>query len=217
MALKRQRGLTRDEVREALDTHQISISKCAKGAGVPRSYLSEFLSIGRPLTPKQLSSIKEFLEGEGVEFDDAGASADDPAPAEQSSVAVANVCHFPIRADAEDRARKVVELMARNDARIIELLGTTIQRPSSWSLWDSDGEWSEETEDSIRELFGLATLNYFLFRALTSDSNPLKKQSADEDTIRARIVKEDRKTLEQAGIDTEPDPEPEAEADQEAA
>ena len=67
MALKHRTVLSRDDFREALDSQQISISQVAKATGIPRSYLSEFLSIGRPLKPEQLTHSGRHPRAERLE------------------------------------------------------------------------------------------------------------------------------------------------------
>ncbi len=210
MAVKRQRVLSRDEVREALDTHQISISRCAKATSVPRTYLSEFLSIGRPLTPEQLGKIREFLEGEGVEFEDQ-APADAALP---PSLAIANICHFPVRPDRVGEAKAALDEIDRNDKRIAALLDKPAVRNTGLF---GDGDFSAKTDADIRELFALMGANYILFRYLTLEKNPLE-QAAGPYTLRSVLIETVKQSLEAAGLDTESKaPELEEDSEVEAA
>lgn len=210
MVLKRKSVLTRDELREALDTHQISISQIAKATGVPRTYLSEFLSIGRPLKPEQLQQIRDHLEGEGVEFEDAPAPDSRGGNALPPSLAVASICHFPIRPDRVSEAKAVLGKIDENDRRIAELLGETAERKRSWS--GDEGEYTEDTDAKLRELFALFGANYVLFRHLTMEKSPLDRDSGDR-SIRSAVVEMLKPHFDDAGLRTEPATDTEAAAE----
>lgn len=202
MPLKHKTVLSRDDLREALDSHQISISQVAKATGVPRTYLSEFLSIGRPLKPEQLQKIREHLEGEGVEFENS-APGGNALPA---SLAVANICHFPVRPERIEEARAVLEEIERNDARIAELLDQQAIRKTDWK-GDPQG-FTSETEEALRELFALAGANYFLFRHLTGVNSPLAPAAAEQETVRSAVLRILEPSLSKAGVNATPQPEP---------
>jgi transcriptional regulator with XRE-family HTH domain len=182
MAIKPRTVLSRDDFREAMDANQLSISQVAKATGIPRSYLSEFLSIGRPLKPEQLQRIRDHLESEGVEFEDAPAAEPSALPA---SLAVANICHFPIRPDRVEEAKSVLAEIDRNDVRIAELLGKQAKRKTG--LFGDEGDFTSRTEADLRELFALFGANYMLFRYLTLEKSPLDSVK-DEKTVRSAMV-----------------------------
>jgi len=208
MSVKRKGVLSREDFREALDSHTISISQVAKATGVPRTYLSEFLSIGRPLKPEQLQKIRDFLESEGVEFDDAPASDPADAPAPPPGLAIASLYHFAIHPDRMEKAAAVMQEIQRNDERITELLNKEAKRKTNWA-GDPVG-FTESTADDLRELFARAGANYFMFRYLTGIANPLE-QGEKQDTIRAVTIETITDSLVSAGIDVAPEPAPEEE------
>lgn len=198
MSLKRKTVLTRDELREALDTHQISISQVAKATGVPRTYLSEFLSIGRPLKPEQLQRIRDHLESEGAEFEDAPAAEPSALP---PSLAVANICHFPIRPDRVGEAKAVLAKIEDNDLRIAELLDKQVERKRSWM--GDEREFAEDTDADLRELFWLFGANYVLFRHLTLEKSPLDRSVGDR-SVRSAVVELLKPHFDDAGLRSEP-------------
>ena len=220
MPLKPKTVLSRDDFRAALDSHQISISQVAKATGIPRSYVSEFLSIGRALKPEQLQKVRDFLEGEGVEFEDAPPA--DPRASDElpPSLAVANICHFPIRPDRVAEAKVILAEIERNDVRIAELLDAKANRKSAyaWVVDEGDGDLTEETESDLRELFALFGANYMLFRYLTLEKSPLDR-SKDDRSLRSVMVEILKESFDKAGVRTAPTelepptPEPEAEED----
>lgn len=195
MPLKKKTVLSRDDFREALDSNQISINRIAKATGIPRSYISEFLSIGRPLKPEQLKAIREFLEGEGVEFEDAP-DEDAPVASLPPSLAVANICHFPIRPDRVEEAKAVLAEIDRNDVRIAELLDMRAGREDSWG---GNGELTAEADELLRELFALLGANYMLFRHLTLEKSPLS-HGKDEKTVRSAMVDLLKAHFDSAGV-----------------
>ncbi len=219
VALKRKTVLTRDDLREALDSHQISISKVAKATDVPRAYLSEFLSIGRPLKPEQLQKIRDFLESEGVEFEDALAAIALGGAVLSPSLAVASICHFPIRPDRVEESKAVLAEIDRNDVRIAELLDKRARREG---LLFGEGELTAGTEVDLRELFALFGANYMLFRYLTLEKNPLD-HGKDDKTVRSAMVELLKESFDSAGVrsgpvaDELPAPDVDPESEEEAA
>jgi hypothetical protein len=217
MPLKRNTVLSREDFREALDSHQISISQVAKATDTPRSYLSEFLSIGRPLKPEQLRDIRKYLEDQGVEFDDEaadGVGEELPHP----SLAIANICHFPVHPARVQNARTVLDEIEHNDARIAELLDMPVERKGALPWSRANGEFTASTVDILRELFALAGANYFLFRSLTGVKNPLAQSSSDsQEKISAAVASIIKESLDRAQIETTPEPAPNAEPEEEGA
>jgi hypothetical protein len=185
MPLKSKPALSREDFRAAVDSHQISISQISKATEIPRSYLSEFLSIGRPLKPEQLQKIRDHLESEGVEFEDAPATDPRGGSALPASLAVANICHFPIRPDRVEEARAVLAEIDRNDVRIAELLDKRAKREIDWG--GDEGDFTSATEADLRELFALFGANYMLFRYLTLEKSPLES-GKDDKTVRSAMV-----------------------------
>lgn len=214
MALKRKVVLTRDELREAIDAHQVSISQIAKATDIPRSYLSEFLSIGRPLKPEQLTAIREYLVSEGVEFEDDPTLVPRPAPPSlPAGVTIASLWYFPVQPARLAEAAAVASEMERNDVRIAELLGSAAERDTGLF---GDGDFTHESQEALRELYALLGANYLLFRYLTLEKNPLESVTGDS-TLRSAVVEMLRESFDKAGVPTAPlDPPPTPEPDREA-
>jgi len=208
MALKRKDVLSRNDFREAVDSHQISISQVAKATGISRSYLSEFSSDVRRLKPDQQQKIRDYLEGQGVEFDQAPANDDDDSP--HPGIAVAQVCHFPLLPDRKGEASTVMQEIESNDTRIAALLKKKAARGEG--LFAKENEFSVETEEDLRELFAYAAANYFMFRYLTGAKNPLEETEAG--TVQEVVVNTLMDSLKKAGINTKATPAP-APADEE--
>lgn len=202
MAIKSKEVLSRDDFREAIDAGQISISQIAKATGIPRSYLSEFLSIGRRLKPEQLQAVRDFLEGEGVEFEASPAVGSRGADELPPSLAIANICHFPILPDRVSEAKAVLAEIDANDKRIAELLDKPAVRETG-AFSSSKGQFTEKTDQDIRELYGLCAANYMFFRYLTLEKNPLS-QGGKEYTLRSVFIEIAKASLDKAGVDTTP-------------
>lgn len=150
MAIKRQEVLSRADFDQAVVHLRLNISEIAKATGVPRTYLSEFRNGDRKLRPENLAKLRDYFEGQGVEFDDAPpvdavpALQDPLAIAPHSAVAVSTVCHFPVRADlGRAEVRDVLIEMERNDARIFELFTKKARR--AWG----DGESFEDFSSPV--------------------------------------------------------------------
>lgn len=215
MSIKSKEVLSRDDFREAVDSKQISISQIAKATGIPRSYLSEFLSIGRRLKPEQLQAVRDFLEGQGVEFDDAPDANPRGGEGLPPSLAIANICHFPILPDRMSEVKAALAEIDANDRRIAELLDTPAVRATDFYS-ARKGQFTDATDQDIRELYGRCAANYLFFRYLTLEKNPLVPSSG-EYTLRSVFIEMAKASLEKAGIDITPPPNDESPSDGRAA
>lgn len=214
MALKQQDILTRADFESSLRHRKVrmSVSEVAKALGIPRAYLSEFRSGERNLKPEFQEKLRAFFEEKGVEFDDAPAPQTPNPDAPHTALAVARICHLPIRADRVSEAPAILDEMGRNDVRIAELLDKPAIRNSGLF---GDGDFSEETVEDLKELFAFTGASYMLFRYLTLDKNPLD-QVAGQYTLRSVLIEHLKQSFDAAGLNTAP-PQPEPVPEEEPA
>lgn len=81
MAIKQTQHLTKGDFETALVTQRLSVSEVARQTGIPRHIVSHFRNYGDGLKPEQATTLRDYLEGLGVEFTD----DDDESAAPQAS------------------------------------------------------------------------------------------------------------------------------------
>lgn len=201
MAIKQHETLSRADFDQALVLKRLNVSEVAKETGIPRTYLSEFRNGDRKLRPEHQAKLRDYFEAKGVEFDaDPGPeSRDDDAPqSPHPRLALATLCHFPVRGEiAPEAMRTVLDEIERNDKRIAELLTREAKRVTDF--WGKPKGFDDQTGDDIRELFALLGANYVLVRYLTGIKNPLEQAPAG-DTLQSVLVETLRETIERAGL-----------------
>lgn len=70
MAIKQTQHLTKGDFEAALATQRLSVSEVARQTGIPRHIVSHFRNYGDGLKPEQATTLRDYLEGIGVEFTD---------------------------------------------------------------------------------------------------------------------------------------------------
>lgn len=70
MAIKQNPVLTKEDFESALVTQRLSVSEVARQTGIPRHIVSHFRNYGDGLKPEQATTLRDYLEGLGVEFTD---------------------------------------------------------------------------------------------------------------------------------------------------
>ena len=68
MAIKQNYPLSQEDFEAALASQRLSISQVARDSGIPRHIVSHFRNYGDGMKPEQLATLREYLEGLGVEF-----------------------------------------------------------------------------------------------------------------------------------------------------
>jgi transcriptional regulator with XRE-family HTH domain len=181
---------------------RLNVSEIAKATSIPRTYLSEFRNGDRKLRPENLAKLRDYFESKGIEFEDEPAADLEQESGQPGSphpsLMVGTVCYFPVRGDlTPDQVRAAVIEIDRNDARIAEILAIKAI-PVNDVFGDPKG-YSEETDNSIRELFALFGANWTLFRYLTGIKNPLAAP-VEKDTVNRVLLDTVRESVERAGV-----------------
>ncbi|MEK6664017.1 MAG: hypothetical protein AABY73_09160 [Pseudomonadota bacterium] len=207
MAIKTPATLSKEDFNDALVTLRSNVSEVSRDTGIPRHLLSHFRNYGDGLKPEQLAKLLDYLEDKGIELEEVSERAEPepkaksvavPQPAPHPRVAIAAVCHFPISAEhSPDAVRDVLNEVVRNDERIAELLATKAKHASG--VFGQSEEFSDQTQEDIRELFALLGANYVLVRYLTGTGNPLERVAAS-DTLQAVMFGAIRESIERAGL-----------------
>ncbi|MDD5470954.1 MAG: hypothetical protein PHP05_03420 [Sideroxydans sp.] len=79
MAIKQNPVLTKEDFESALVTQRLSVSEVARQTGIPRHIVSHFRNYGDGLKPEQATTLRDYLEGLGVEFTEAESESAAPA------------------------------------------------------------------------------------------------------------------------------------------
>lgn len=168
MAVKHK--ITPEDFQEALDYLGASISEIAKQVGIPRAYLSDLKNRNVPLRREHADILAEYFEKEGVPFSDEAAPAVISQPANitnlnpQLAVGLKIEHYFPISNNITDEViRNAMYIMEENDARLMMLLQTKLERNEGLF---GDGDLTEETKAVLQETFALLAGNYITFRML---------------------------------------------------
>lgn len=209
MAIKRT-TVTKQEFEEALAHLGLSVAECAKQCAIPRAYLSDLKNRDVPLRRDYDDRLREFLKGEGIEFD---AEADAEAPAARKA-AVREVRYlWPVDEVVTDAAMQNVQrIIEDNDARLAALLKAEAVRDSGFL---GSGGLKKETEEALQEAGSILAENYVLLRMVRGWPALGVKASAEApETLRDVLLTHYRPRLEEAELI---EPEVKAEAETEGA
>lgn len=213
MAIKDPAILSRSDFDTAIVRLRLSVSEIAKATGVPRTYLSEFRNGDRQLRPEHLAKLRDFFESKGIEFQEDHApkpqdSAKIPFPGQSSATtsphprvnsATSTRCYFTISDEIPPCViTKTLDMMDENDARLAVLLKGKVERDDGLL---GDGDFTEETNEDLQEVFSLLSLNYIYFRMLRGwPALSLKPVTEDPETMLEVISATFGKQLQEAGL-----------------
>lgn len=161
MAIKQSTSLSKEDFEAALASQRLSISQVARDTGIPRHIVSHFRNYGDGMKPDQLATLREYLEGHGVEFtDDAEAPSAPVAPQGLRLPAIlsddgltqrtALVCrHFFIdERISNEQIEEGGERIQESFDHAKELLDVKLESRAFSDAYD------EDTEIKLRELWG---------------------------------------------------------------
>lgn len=162
MAIKQDPVLSKDDFESALVTLRLSVSEVARETGIPRHVVSHYRNYGDGMKPEQIAKLRDYLEDRGIEFTDQEAyPRATPSPNNSQAITLpiilsddgltqrtALVCrHFFIDERlAEAQINEAGERIHESFTKARELL--EVELGTSW------GNYNEETETRIRELWG---------------------------------------------------------------
>lgn len=203
MAIKPQHTLTKEDFEAALVTLRLSVSEVARETEIPRHVVSHFRNYGDGMKPEQLAKLRDWLESQGIEF-----AEEEQQPAATPSVTSLNphlgvglkVEHyFPISNNIPDEVvRNAMYLMEENDARLVMLLQTKLERNEGFF---GDGDLTDEARETLQETFALLAGNYITFRMLRGwPALNVKASTEKPETVRDMILQTFMQPLIEAGL-----------------
>ena len=155
------RMITAEQIRQAAKDLDLTVAAIADGTGLSKAYISEFRNETRNLSQSQQTQLRTFLETkyeeQGKEFPEAEDTSSNDLL--QGLGGMVQRITRPAILLSEDvpkaLSEKLLDLIDTNRIKVGEILGREFQDGGFFG-----GEFSKETEESIRELFALSALNY---------------------------------------------------------
>jgi hypothetical protein len=211
MAIKSNQPLAKEDFEEALVTLRISVSEVSRETGIPRHIVSHFRNYGDGMKPEQAAKLRDYLEDKGIEFTEEGseettdeATASVASLSPQLSVGLKVEHHFPINNTIpDDVVRDALYIMEENDARLMLLLQTKLEREQGFF---GEGDLTEDTKATLQETFALLASNYITFRMLRGWPALNVEPITDKpETVRDMVLKTFMQPLIDAGLIAAPE------------
>jgi transcriptional regulator with XRE-family HTH domain len=155
------KGVTPEQIRQAAKDLDLTVAAIAEGTGLSKAYISEFRNETRNLSQSQQAQLRAFLEAkyedQGKEFPEVEDTSSNDLL--QGLGGMVQRITRPAILLSEDMPKalsdKLLDLIDTNRAKVSEILGREFQAGGFLG-----GEFSQKTEEAIRELFALLALNY---------------------------------------------------------
>lgn len=155
------KGVTSEQIRQAAKDLNLTVAAIADGTGLSKAYISEFRNETRNLSPTQQAQLRDYLEtqyeAQGMVFPEAEDNSDTELL--QGLGGMVKRISRPAILLSENvpaaQAEKLLDLIEGNRLKVQEVLAREFETGGFFG-----GEFSEETENAIRELFALLALNY---------------------------------------------------------
>lgn len=192
MAIKDMEYLSREDFNQAVVRLRLNITEISKELGIPRTYLSEFRNGDRQLRPEMLGKLRDFFESKGIEFSDM------PETPSQAPFSIN-------KSIPAETIRNALDMMEENDARLVALMKSKIERVDGF-LGLGEGELTDETTEALQETFALLAGNYLVFRMLRGwPALKLSPTSENPETVRDMILTTFNQLLIDSGLIASPD------------
>lgn len=156
------KGVTPDQLNQLWEELNLSVSTVATATGLPKSYVSEFRSGRRNLATAQQATLRDFLEQQcaenDVDFPNDDAEDDGDSTVQELSTIIRRAKLTGIIPSLDLPPAVVKQLQTfidKNRVQVSELLNGPFARGGFLG-----GDFSSETDEAIRELFGLLAMNY---------------------------------------------------------
>lgn len=183
MAIGQKRGVTPEQLRQLSKDLNLTVAAIADGTGLSKAYISEFRNETRNLSAAQQAQLRAFLEEQctqkGVDFPvDAEDAQAGQRLVEGLGSLIQRVTQPAILLSSDipkAQVRQICDLIDNNLAKASEILEGEFQ-PGGFL----GGEYSADTEQAIRDLFGLLATNYLAILILQGRS-PIYQRPADFD------------------------------------
>lgn len=187
------KGVTPEQLRQAAKDLNLTVAAIAEGTGLSKAYISEFRNETRNLSASQQAQLRTYVEAQYAEqgrtFPDVDDSEDAVLKGVGSMVGMVKRITRPAILLSEDipteQADKLTDLIEANRIKVGEILDREFVVGGLLG-----GEFSDDTERSIRELFALLALNYVAILMLQGRTIASKvNEEADPKTIREWLSK----------------------------
>lgn len=155
------KGVTSEQIRQAAKDLNLTVAAIADGTGLSKAYISEFRNETRNLSPTQQAQLRDYLEAQYEAQGMAFPEVEDTSDTEllQGLGGMVKRISRPAILLSEDvpaaQAEKLLDLIEGNRLKVQEVLAREFETGGFFG-----GEFSDETENAIRELFALLALNY---------------------------------------------------------
>jgi transcriptional regulator with XRE-family HTH domain len=162
------KGVTSEQLRQAAKDLNLTVAAIAEGTGLSKAYISEFRNETRNLSISQQAQLRTYLEAQyeaqDLEFPDAQAKEAEKEPGDDAKLlqglgGLVNRVSRPAILLSDDipkaQADKLLDLVEANRLKVADLLAGDFQTGGFLG-----GEFSDATENAIREIFALLALNY---------------------------------------------------------
>lgn len=155
------KGVSPEQLRQAAKDLCLTVAAIAEGTGLSKAYISEFRNETRNLSASQHAQLRSFLEAQyeeqGQEFPEEQDNSDQALL--QGLGSMVKRITRPAILLSEDvptaQAEKLTDLIEANRLKVSDILNTEFAGGGIFG-----GEFSEDTENAIREVFALLALNY---------------------------------------------------------
>jgi transcriptional regulator with XRE-family HTH domain len=173
------KGVTHEQIRQAAKDLNLTVSAIAEGTGLSKAYISEFRNETRNLSPSQQAQLRSYLEAQyvavGMEFPEVEEKSTENLT--EGLVGMIQQIKRPAIMLSDDipkaQADKLTDLIEANRLKLTDILANDFQTGGFLG-----GDFSESTDDAIRQVFALAGLNYIAILMLQG-RNIVRQVSAD--------------------------------------
>jgi transcriptional regulator with XRE-family HTH domain len=163
MATSQKKGVTPEQLQQLSKDLNLTVASIADGTGLSKAYISEFRSGTRNLSAPQQAQLRSYLDEQCQLKEAVFPEDDEDDKAGQQLVKglggmIQRVTRPAILLSDEipkAQAEKLLNLIEGNRLKVRDILAGEFQ---SGGLFG--GEFSDETEEAIRQTFALLALNY---------------------------------------------------------
>lgn len=170
------KGVTPEQLRQLSKDLNLTVSAIAEGTGLSKAYISEFRNETRNLSASQQAQLRAFLdeqcEAQGVEFPEDVSGPTGTELAKSVGSFIQRISRPAILLSDElpkDQVDRLTNLIEANRLKVADILAEEFT-PGGLL----DGDFSEATEEAIRQTFALLALNYLAILILQG-SNIVRK------------------------------------------
>jgi transcriptional regulator with XRE-family HTH domain len=176
------KGVVSEQLRQAAKDLNLTVAAIAEGTGLSKAYISEFRNETRNLSPSQQAQLRTYLEAQyqaqGQEFPEVEDSS--PKNLMEGLGGMIQRISRPAILLSDDlpkaQAEKLLDLIEANRVKLTGILSNDFETGGFLG-----GDFSDATDDAIRQVFALAGLNYIailmlqgrnIVRKVPSDASP---------------------------------------------